>query len=207
MAAQIRGKRQSRYTILNLSIIALITFPAMSEQSFHQYFRSPIAWLIVAAVVIISGVFYAQNERENARQQFERERIASEQAELRRTKEAEERRVRESQRILDEIRAQKEAEDAQRQEAIAIRQSDVQNKQFVADDRYVSPQQSAYQSYLMQQDQWRRDSDDRKQRYEDESNLRKARADVERQMRFLQQREYEETSARTRREAAARYGR
>ena len=179
----------------------------MSEQPSHHYFRSPITWLIVAAAVIISGVFYVQNERENARQQFERERIASEQAELRRAKEAEERRARESQRILDEIRAQKDAEDAQRQEAIAIRQSDVQNKQFVADDRYVSPQQSAYQSYLMQQDQWRRDSDDRKQRYEDESNLRKARADVERQKRFLQQREYEELAARARREAAARYGR
>ena len=179
----------------------------MSEQPFQQFLRSPVAWLMLVAIVAVSGAFYWQNEREKARQQFERERIATEQTELRRAKDAEERRERESKRILEEIRAQKDAEDAQRQQAIAIRQSEVQNKKFVADDRYVSPQQSAYQAYQMQQDQWRRDVDDRKQRYEDESNLRKARADVERQKRFLQEREYEEQAARARRDAAARYGR
>ncbi|MEO8102620.1 MAG: hypothetical protein ABI790_08840 [Betaproteobacteria bacterium] len=179
----------------------------MSDSSSHHLTRSPVTWLTLIAIVTVAGAFYWQAEREKARQQFERERVAAEQAELQRAKESEERRERERQRLLDEIRAQKEAEDVQRQQAIAIRQSEVQNKQFVADDRYVSPQQAAYQSYQMQRDQWRRDYDDRKQRYEDENNLQKARQEVERQKRYLQEREYEEQAARARRDAAARYGR
>lgn len=171
----------------------------MSEPSATNLIRSPVAWLTLVAILAVSGAFYWQNAREKAREAFERERVAAEQAELRRAKESEERRERERQRLVDEIRAQKDAEEAQRQEAIAIRQSEVQKKQFVADDRYVSPQQSAYQSYQMQVDQSRRDYDERKQRYEDESNLRKARQDVERQKRYLQQREYEEQTARSRR--------
>lgn len=179
----------------------------MSDQSSPNFVRSPVTWLTLAAIVVVSAAFYWQNEREKARQQFERERVVAEQTELRRAKESEERRERERERLVEEIRTQKDAEEAQRQQAIAIRQSEVQKKQFVADDRYVSPQQSAYQSYQMQQDQWRRDSEDRKQRYEDESALYKARQEVERQKRYLQQREYEEQAARVQRDAAARYGR
>ena len=108
---------------------------------------------------------------------------------------------------MEDIRAQRDAEEAYRQQTMAIRQSEVQKKQFVADDRYVSPQQATYQSYQMQQDQWRRDSEDRKQRYEEDSNLQKAREEVERQKRYLQERENEEQVARARRDAAARYGR
>ena len=179
----------------------------MSEHSNVNFVRSPVIWLTFVAFVVVSAAFYWQSEREKARQEFERVRVAAEHAELRRAKESEERRERERQRLVEEIRTQKEAEEAQRQEANAIRQSEVQKKQFVADDRYVSPQQSAYQSYQMQQDQWRRDYEDRKQRYEDESALFKARQEVERQKRYLQDREYEEQAARSRRDAAARYSR
>ena len=182
-----------------------IQFPAMSEQSTVNFVRSPVIWLTFVAIVAVSAAFYWQSEREQARQQFERVRVAAEQAELRRAKESEERRERERQRLVEEIRALKEAEEAQRQEAIVIRQSEMQKKQFVADDRYVSPQPSTYQSYQMQQDQWRRDYEDRNQRNEDESALYKARQEVERQKRYLQEREYEEQAARSRRDAAARY--
>lgn len=133
--------------------------------------------------------------------------MASEQAELRRVKESEERREKERLQVLQDIRAQKEAEDTQREKAIAIRQSEVQNKKFVADERYVSPQQTAYQSYQMLVDQRRRDYDDRRQRFEDEYNLQKARQEVERQKRYLQEREHEEQLARLRRDETARYGR
>lgn len=71
----------------------------------------------------------------------------------------------------------------------------------------LPPGQAALQSQIMQYDQVRQNVSDRQQRYEDESNLRRARADVERQKKFLQQREYEEQSARARRDANARYGR
>ena len=179
----------------------------MPAQSVVNLIRSPVTWLALIAVVVVSGAFYWQSEREKARQLFERERISAEQAEQRRALESESRRERESQRLVEDIRAQRDAEEAYRQQTIAIRQSEVQKKQFVADDRYVSPQQATYQSYQMQQDQWRRDSEDRKQRYEDENNLQKAREEVERQKRYLQDRDNEEQVARARRDAAARYGR
>ena len=163
----------------------------MSEQSPLAYLRSPVIWLTLLVAIAASGAFYWQNEREMARIRFERERVAAEQAEVARAKEAEVRREQVRQRLVEEIRAQKDAEDAQRQQANAIRQSDVKNKQFVADDRYVPPQQAAIQSYLQQQDQQQRVYDDRRQQYEDERNLYKARQEVERQKRYVQQREYE----------------
>lgn len=179
----------------------------MSEQSSANLVRSPLAWLTLLAVIVISVGLFWQNERELAKQRFEQARVASEQAELRRVKESEERREKERLQVLQDIRAQKEAEDTQREKAIAIRQSEVQNKKFVADERYVSPQQTAYQSYQMLVDQRRRDYDDRRQRFEDEYNLQKARQEVERQKRYLQEREHEEQLARLRRDETARYGR
>jgi hypothetical protein len=163
--------------------------------------------LVLVAIVIVCGALFWQNERELARQRFEQERVASEQAELRRIKESEERREKERRQLVEDIRAQRIAEDAQREQAIAIRQSEVQNKKFVADERYVSPQQATYQRYQMLVDQRRSDYEDRRQRYEDEYNLQNARQEVERQKRYLQEREYEEQMVRARRDATARYGR
>lgn len=179
----------------------------MSEQSSLNFIRSPVTWLALVAIVAVSGVLYWQNARELARQQLEQARVASEQAELVRVKEAEERREKERKQIVEDIRAQKIAEDAQREQAIAIRQSEVQKKKFVADERFVSPQQATYQSYQMLVDQRRHDYEDRRQRYEDERDLQKARQEVERQKRYLQEREMEEQMARVRRDDAARYGR
>ncbi len=179
----------------------------MSGQSSLNFIRSPVTWLVLAAIVAVSGVLYWQNAREIARQQLEQARVASEQAELRRAKESEERREKERQQVVEDIRAQKAAEDAHREQAIAVRQSEVQNKKFVADDRYVPPQQATYQRYQMLVDQRRRDYEDRRQRHEDDSNLQKARQEVERQKRYLQEREVEEQMTRARRDDAARYGR
>lgn len=179
----------------------------MAEKSSPSLIRSPLTWLTLVAVIAVSGTFYWQSEREKARQRFELERVAAEQAELARTKEAEVRRENERKKMLAEIRAQKDAEEEQRQKAIVIRQAEVENKQFVADERYIPPQQAAYQSYLMQQDQRQRNYEDRRQRYVDQSAMYRARQDVERQKRYLQEREYEEQAARYRRDANARYGR
>ncbi len=179
----------------------------MSEETSAGSMRSRLIWVAIGAIFILGGAIYWQIEREAARQQLERERIASEQAEMRRVKEVEEKRERERQRLADEIRTLKEAEDAQRLQAMDIRQDEVKSRQFVADDRYVPPGQAALHSQIMQYDQVRQKISDRQQRYEDEGNLRRARADVERQKRFLQQREYEEQSARAHRDANARYGR
>jgi len=134
--------------------------------------------IVVAAA---AGAFYWQGEREKTRERLERERVASEQAEIARVKEAEERRERERVRLVEEIRAQKDAEEAQRQQAIAIRQSETRDKQFVTDDRYVT--QTAFKSYQVQLDQHLRENDTRRQRYENASSVDRARQEAERQKR------------------------
>ena len=186
--------------------ISPLPIPPMSDRSFSNLVRSPLAWFVFIAMVAVSGLITWQGEREKARELYERERVAAEQAEQRRVTEAEEQRARERQRLVDEIRAQKEAEEQQRQIAMEIRKEETLNKQFVADERYVTPQQAAFQSYQMRQDQWRGQVEQYRQRFEDERNLQQARADVERQKRYLQQREYEEQIARLRRDSKARYG-
>lgn len=179
----------------------------MAEKSSPSLLRLPLAWLTLVAVIAVSGTFYWHHAREQARQRIELEQVAAEQAELARTKELEVKRETDRNRLLAEIRAQKDAEEEQRQKAIVIRQAEVENKQFVADDRYISPQQAAAQSYLMQQDQRQRNYADQRQRYVDQSAMYRARQEVERQKQYLREREYEEQAARYRRDANARYGR
>ncbi len=162
---------------------------------------------MLVVVIATAGTFYWQSEREKARVRVEQERVAAEQAEIARIKEAEVRRESERKRMLADIRAQKDAEEEQRQKAIAIRQEEVQKKQFVADDRYIPPQQAAMSSYMQQLDQRQRGYEDQRQRYVDQSAMYRARQEVERQKRYLQEREYEEQAARYRRDANARYGR
>lgn len=179
----------------------------MSNNNTLSYLRSPVTWLSIVVLVAAAGAFYWQDSREKMRERMERERVAAEQAEMARVKEAEDRREKERTRLVEEIRAQKEAEENQRQQANAIRQAEVRDKQFVSDDRYVTPQQAAMQNYQMQVDQRARDYDERRQRYQDANDLYKARQEVERQKRYVQQREYEEQSAIAQRDAKARYSR
>jgi len=176
----------------------------MSERPSLNFVRSPVTWLTLFAIALVSGAFYWYGENENARRRLEREIVAADQAEQLRARQAEERRARESRRLLEEIRAQKDAEDAIRLQTNAVRQSELQKKQFVADERYVSPQQATYQNYQLLQDQYRRDLEERRQRHEDANDLWKARQEVERQKRYLEEREYEEQMARARRDAAGR---
>lgn len=179
----------------------------MSEFSAAGLFRSPMVRLAMVALLLIAGAFYWQGEREAARLQFERDRIASEQAEAKRSKDAEEKRERDRQRLADEIRALKEAENTQRQQAVEARQAELGEKKYAVDERLITPTSAGLQSQIMQLDQALRNNEARQQQYEDENNLRRARADVERQKQYLQQRENEEQMARARRDAAARYGR
>ena len=179
----------------------------MSEFSAACFLRSPIVRLAMVALLLIAGALYWQGEREAARQQFERDRIASEQAEAKRGKDAEEKRERDRQRLADEIRALKEAENAQRQQAGEARQAELGGKKYAVDERLITPATTGLQSQIMQFDQALRNNEARQQQYEDENNLRRARAEVEREKQYLQQRENEEQMTRARRDAAARYGR
>jgi hypothetical protein len=177
-----------------------------------SFLTSPRTWFIVLAVVAVIGGLFWQYARAQTEQRLERERIAAEQQETRRVKEIEERRLAEKQKLLEELRAQREADDKSRQESNEMRSAESQKKQYVADDRYVAPPPSRYDAsrgdYENQRQMgaaaWQRLLEERKQQYEDEMNLQRARGEVERQKRYLEQREREDRDARARRDATGR---
>lgn len=178
---------------------------------------APLTWLTIAAVAAIGGGFYWQYERDQSRQRIERQRIAAEEREERRAKEFEAQRVVEKQRLVEELRAQRETDDQHRQAFNEIRSADSQKKQYVADDRHVPPPptnySSSYEARRNYEDQrqlgsetQRRAMEENRQRYEDEANLQRAKADVERQKRYLDRLEREDQMNRARRETISKPG-
>ena len=173
---------------------------------------APRTWFILFAIAAIAGGLYWQYARVQTDLRLERERVAAEQQETRRAKEIEERRALEKQRLLEELRAQREADDKSRQASNEMRSAESQKKQYVADERYIAPPPSRYDSSRgdyenqrqMGAEAWQRLQEDRKQQQEEEMNLRRARAEVERQKRYLEQREREDQEARARRDPDAR---
>lgn len=165
---------------------------------------SPLLWAGIAVIVAIAGAAYWQQEREQARLRVEREQAAIEQAEQRKIVEAKRAVERERQRVLDEIRLQREAEETQRQAANEVRKAEVADKQFVADDR-IPHQEQRLNVFVDRVDSYRRQAEERQQRYDEARSLSQAQAEVARQKRYLEQREREEQYARSRRDANARY--
>jgi curved DNA-binding protein CbpA len=175
----------------------------------------PRTWFALIAVFVIGSGLYWQYDRAQTNQRLERERIAAEQEQERRLKQFEEQRVAEKKRLEEELRAQRDADDKARQEVNEMRSAETQKKQYVTDDRNVLPVPPSADSVGRGYDDQRQMGaearrlalEERKQRMEDEANLRRANAEVERQKRFLEQLEREEQYARIRREAASSPGR
>jgi len=166
-----------------------------------RFFRSPLTWLIAGLLAVAAGGVYWQIGQQQRRESAERARIAAEQQEQRRTAEVEIRRNREQQQFQEDMQTQKEAEEKQRQMDIEFRQDELKRKKFTADDR---PTQSPLNAYYATTEERSRREAERREQYEDETAMQRARADVERQRRGLEQREMEEQAARARRESAAR---
>ncbi len=178
----------------------------------------PLTWIALCTIGAVGGGLYWQYDREQTRQRLDRERVIAVQQDERRLKEAEEKRAADKQRLLDELRAQREADDKLRLESNAVRSADSQNKQYVVDERNAPRQAPSYSSSSNYdssrrnyEDQWqmaseaqRRALEENRQRYEEAANLQRAKAEVERQKRYLEQLEREDQYARARREANSR---
>lgn len=175
---------------------------AKTEAGLMSQLGSPKVLIAIALIAVLGGGMVWQYSREQERIRFERERIAQEQAEQKRFAAAEAQRQREKQRIQDEIQAQKEAVENQHKLSLEASQAEMQKKAFVADDRYVPAQQQQSNLYADRYDRYQRQSEEQKQRSEDEQNLRRARAEVDRQKRFLEQREREDTMERARKDSS-----
>lgn len=165
---------------------------------------------IALAAVVLGGYWKWDQDR----QAEERARVLAEQAEQERIREAEARAERERLRLQEELKAQREAEEAARQAQIEAQQAEMRSKQFVEDTRpeLRAPNRSnqfsdAYSQYSTYQQERSRQWQDQRDRYEDERAVARARAETERQKRYVESREREEELARLRRDANARYSR
>ena len=191
-------------------------FDTAGRSGAAKLMRAPLTWIIMLASIAIGGGLYWQYERDQTNRRIERERIVADQQQERRAAELEERRVVEKQRLLEELRTQRDADDKQRQEFNELRSAESQKKQYVADERQTLPTASSFQSNYETsrrnyEDQrqigsevWQRAQEERKQRFEDEMNLRRAREEVTRQKRYLEDREREEQYTKAKREADSR---
>ena len=178
---------------------------------------SPLAWITLAAIAATGGGLYWQHERDQTRLRVERERVVTEQQTERRAKDFEAQRIVEKERLLAELRSQRENDDKHRQQFNEMRSADTRNKSYVVDDRLVPPpptnnyatnyeiaRRSYEDQHQLSGDAQRRALEETRQRYEDAVNLQRARAEVDRQKRYLEQNEREEQYARAQREAASR---
>ncbi len=166
---------------------------------------SPLLWGGVALIVAIGGSAYWLQQREEKRLRLEREHAIAEQEQQRRQLEAKLAVERERQRVLDEIRLQREAEENQRQAANEVRKAENEKKQFVEGER-PNPGEQRLNAFVDRADSWRRQAEERQNTRDEERSLAQARAEVERQKRYLEQKEREDQYARARRESNARYG-
>jgi hypothetical protein len=155
----------------------------------------------------IASAFLWQSRMEAERMQLEKSQIIAKQEETRRAQEVAERREREKLRLKQEIQAQKDVEETQSKIANDARQAEMKSKQFVADERYLTPNQARVNSFYETVDAYQRHFNEQRQRYEDASNLRRAQAEVDRQKRYLEQRDFEERYARLERDFKTKYGR
>ena len=169
---------------------------------------------IVLAIVVFGGGIYWQYDRNQTNQRLEQQRIAAEQAQARRIEELEQRRIADAKRLVEELRAQRDADEKQHQDVNELRSAESQKKLYVIDDRQL-PTANAASSvdstgrYSEDQRQMitqamRRDMEERRQRDEEETRLQRAQAEVDRQKRYLEQLEREDQYARARREATSR---
>ena len=178
---------------------------------------SPLAWITLAAIAAIGGGLYWQHERDQTRLRIERERVVTEQQAERRAKDFEAQRIVEKERLLAELRSQRENDDKHRQQFNEMRSADTQNKSYVVDDRLVPPpptnnyatnyemaRRSYEDQYQLNGDAQRRGIEETRQRHEDAANLQRAKAEVDRQKRYLEQLEREERYVRAQREASSK---
>jgi hypothetical protein len=175
---------------------------------------SPTVIAVVLGIAVAGGGLAWYWKAEQARQAEERDRVLTEQREQERAREIAQRMERDKQRLQEEIRAQKEAEEAAHKNQIEMQQQEMKTKQFVEDTRpeLRAPTRSTqFGDYAAQQQAWQYERDARarqtqedRQRYEDERATARARAETERQKRYLEDRIREEELARLRRDAAAR---
>ncbi len=162
---------------------------------------------IVLAIVVLGGGIYWQYDRNQTNLRLEQERIAAEKAQARRIEELEQRRIADAKRLVEELRAQRDADEKQHQDINELRSAESQKKQYVVDDRPgVTPPVvgNSEDQRQMSTEARQRAIAESNQHYEEETNLRRAKAEVDRQKRYLEQLEREDQYARARREALSR---
>lgn len=158
------------------------------------------AMLLLVLLAVIGGSAYWYQQRQQERTRIEQERVASELAMKQKLAEIAE------QRRLSEERLQREAIDRQQVEEKRLelareqRAEDTKGQRFVVDDRY----EKAQREKRTEAERRDRQNEDLRQQYEIARMRNQAQVEIERQRRFIEQREREEAIAVQQRIAAER---
>ncbi len=156
----------------------------------------------VAALLLLSclgGGVYWYMEKEAERVRFEQERIASEIAIKKKLAEIAEQRKQSEERLQREALERQTEEEKRLELAREQRAQEGASQRFVVDERY----EKAQRDKRTEADRVQRQNDELRQRFETERIRNQAQVELERQKRFLEQREREEAIATQQRAAAA----
>ena len=149
---------------------------------------------------VIGGAAYWYQARQEEQVRLQAERIQSDLADKKRLSEIEEQR-RASGELLQRAAIERKQEEETRLElAREQRAQDALTQSFVVDERY----EKAQRDRKTEADRQQRANDDLKERFESERNRRQAQVELDRQRRFVEQREREEASGAQQREIAER---
>lgn len=153
---------------------------------------------LATGVVAVGADWYLEREKERIR--FDEERVQSEIAVKKRLAEISAQRL-VSEQLLERAAVERKQEEEKRLElAREQRVQDASTQRFVVDDRY----EKAQRDKKTEADRQQRANDELRTRYESERIRQQAQVEVDRQRRFVEQREREEAFAAQQREAAER---
>jgi hypothetical protein len=154
----------------------------------------------LAVLAMLGGGIYWYQEREAERLRFEQEKIASEIAIKKKLAEIAEQRKQSEERLQREALERQQEEEKRLELAREQRAQDSQSQRFVVDDRY----EKAQREKRTDAERLQRQNDELRQRFETERIRNQAQVELDRQRRFIEQREREEAMAVQERAAAAR---
>ncbi len=160
--------------------------------------RKIVIGIVLIGIIGAGGYWY--RERQNERIRFEQERVLSEIAEKKRMAEIAEQRRKSEERLQQEAIERQQDEEKRLELAREQRVQDAKGQRFVVDERY----EKAQRDKRMDAERQQRLNEELRERFEAEKIRRQAQVDVERQRRFVEQREREEANAAAQRAAEER---
>ena len=156
--------------------------------------------IAMLALGIIGGAAYWYEDRQAERARLQEERLQSDLADKKRLSEIAEQRRASEELLVKGAMERKQEEEKRLELAREQRAQDASTQRFVVDDRF----EKAQRDKKTEADRQQRANEELRERFESERIRRAAQVEVDRQRRFVEQREREEAFAVQQREIAER---